>query len=126
MFVLKVPENTIDNNIHFLYKIMTKMYVNELLGLSRTEIRKEWDNCWEKITKLNPVKDVEELVELNKMFDKCVEAYYANDCGDYWVVNSASRVNGKYGTYKVMKDSGQGTPVSSSLYNYQGIHLEEN
>ena len=84
---------------------MKKIYVNELLGLSRTEIRKEWKNCWDKIQKLNPIKDWEELVELNKKFDKCVEAIYANDCGGYWVVNSASRVNGKYRTYKVMKES---------------------
>lgn len=80
-------------------------YVNELLGLSRTGIREEWDNCWEKIQKLNPIKDWEELVELNNRFDKCVEAYYAVDYGDYWVVNSASSVNGKHRTYKVMKES---------------------
>ena len=80
-------------------------YQNELLGLSRTEIRKEWENCWDKIQKLNPIRDYKELEDLNKKFDKCVEAIYANDCGDYWVVNSASRVNGKYRTYKVMKES---------------------
>lgn len=78
-------------------------YQNELLGLSRTELRKEWGNCWEKIQKLKPLKDWEELVGLNKKYDKCVKVNYANDCEDYWVVNSASRVNGKYGTYKVMK-----------------------
>lgn len=70
-----------------------------------TEIQKKWDNCWDKIQKLSPIKDWEVLVELNKKYDKCVKAIYANDCGDYWVVNSASRVNGKYGTYKVMKES---------------------
>ena len=80
-------------------------YQNDLLGQSRTELRKEWGNCWEKIQKLNPLKDWEELVELNKKYDKCVEAIDANDCRDYWVVNSASRVNGKYRTYKVMKES---------------------
>ena len=84
---------------------MTKLYVNELLGLSRTEIRKEWDKVWSEIQKLNPLEDTDKLVELNKKFGKCVEAIYANDCGDYWVVNSASRVNGKYRTYKVMKES---------------------
>ena len=84
---------------------MKKIYVNELLGLSRTEIRKEWENCWDKIQKLNPIKDWEELVKLNKRFDKCVEAYYAVDCGSYWEVKSASRVSGKYRTYKVMKVS---------------------
>ena len=101
-------------------------YHNELLGLSRTEIRKEWDTVWAEIQKLNPIRDTEKLVELNQKFDKCVEAIYANDCGDHWVVNTASRVNGKYRTYKVMKDSGLGTPVSSSLYKHQGIYLEEN
>ena len=82
-----------------------KEYQNELLGLSRTEIRKEWENCWDKIQKLNPIKDWEELVKLNKMFDKCVEAYYSVDCGDHWVVSKATDVKRKYGTYKVMKES---------------------
>lgn len=41
-------------------------YQNELLGLSRTEIRKEWDNVWTQIQKLNPLEDTEKLVELNK------------------------------------------------------------
>lgn len=80
-------------------------YQNELLGLSRTEIRKEWENCWDKIQKLNPINDWEELVKLNKKFDKCVEAYYAVDCGSYWVVSKAPDVKRKYGTYKVMKES---------------------
>ena len=80
-------------------------YQNELLGLSRTEIRKEWENCWDKIQKVNPIKDWEELVKLNKMFDKCVEAYYSVDCGDHWVVSKATDVKRKYGTYKVMKES---------------------
>ena len=80
-------------------------YQNELLGLSRTEIRKEWENCWDKIQKLNPIKDWVELVKLNKMFDKCVEAYYSVDCGDHWVVSKATDVKRKYGTYKVMKES---------------------
>ena len=81
-----------------------KEYQNELLGLSRTEIRKEWDNVWSEIQKLNPLEDTEKLVELNKRFNKCVEAYYAVDCGSYWKVNSASRVNGKYKTYWVKKE----------------------
>ena len=82
-----------------------KNYQNELLGLSRTEIRKEWDNVWSEIQKLNPLEDTEKLVELNRKFDKCVESYYSVDCGDYWVVNTASRVNGKHRTYKVKKIS---------------------
>ena len=84
---------------------MIKKYVNELLGLSRTEIRKEWEKCWDKIQKLNPIRDYQELEELNNRFDKCVEAYYSVDCGSYWEVKSASRVSGKYRTYKVMKVS---------------------
>ena len=82
-----------------------EIYQNELLGLSRTEIRKEWENCWDRIQKVNPIRDYKELKDLNKRFDKCVEAYYAVDCGSYWEVKSASRVSGKYRTYKVMKVS---------------------
>ena len=81
------------------------IYQNELLGLSRTEIRKEWENCWDRIQKLNPIRDYQELEDLNKRFDKCGEAYYSVDCGSYWEVKSASRVSGKYRTYKVMKVS---------------------
>ena len=84
---------------------MRQKYQNELLGLSRTEIQEVWESCWEEIQKLDPIKDTEKLVELNKRFDKCVESYYAVDCGDYWKVNSASRVNGKHRTFKVMKES---------------------
>ena len=80
-------------------------YVNELLGLSRTEIRKEWDKVWSEIQKLNPLVDTDKLVELNKRFDKCVEAYYAVDCGDHWVVSKATDVKRKYGTFKVQKVS---------------------
>ena len=104
---------------------MIKLYVNELLGLSRTEIRKEWENCWDKIQKLNPIRDYKELEDLNKRFDKCVEAYYAVDCGSYWVVSTASRVNGKHRTYKVKKGSCQGTPTRSSQYRSQGICLAQ-
>ena len=81
-----------------------KKYQNEFLGKSRTEIKNEWNSLWDEILRLDPVKDYQQLVELNKRFDKCVEAYYAVDCGDHWVVNSASRVKG-YSTYKVMKVS---------------------
>ena len=84
---------------------MIKKYVNELLGLSRTEIRKEWESCWDRIQKVNPIRDYKELEDLNKRFDKCVEAYYAVDCGSYWVVSKAPDVKRKYGTYKVMKES---------------------
>ena len=84
---------------------MIKKYVNEFLGLPRTEIRKEWDNCWDRLLKLNPIRDYQEVEELNKRFEKCVEAYYAVDCGDHWVVSKATDVKRKYGTYKVMKES---------------------
>ena len=84
---------------------MKTNYENELLGLPRTEIRKEWDNCWDRLLKLNPIRDYQEVEELNKRFEKCLEAYYSVDCGSYWEVKSASRVSGKYRTYKVMKVS---------------------
>lgn len=84
---------------------MTKIYVNELLGLSRTEIRKEWESCWDRIQKVNPIRDYKELEELNKRFEKCLEAYYSVDCGDHWVVSKATDVKRKYGTFKVMKVS---------------------
>ena len=80
-------------------------YQNELLGLSRTEIRKEWESCWDRIQKVNPIRDYKELEDLNKRFDKCVEAYYSVDCGDHWVVSKATDVKRKYGTFKVMKVS---------------------
>ena len=80
-------------------------YQNEFLGKSRTEIKNEWNNLWDEILRLNPMKDYQEYVELNKRFDMCVEAYYAVDCGDYWEVNSASKVNGKHLTYWVKKES---------------------
>ena len=82
---------------------MRKKYQNELLGLSRTELKKEWGNCWDIIQKLNPIRDYKELEELNKRFDKCVEAYYSVDCGDHWLVSKATDVKRKYGTFKVQK-----------------------
>lgn len=78
---------------------MRKNYQNELLGLSRTEIRKEWESLWDRIQKVNPIREYKELEELNKRFDKCVEAYYAVDCGDHWMVNVRKR------NIKVMKES---------------------
>ena len=80
-----------------------KKYQNELLGLSRTEIRKEWESLWDRIQKVNPIRDYKELEDLNKRFDKCVEAYYSVDCGDHWVVSKATDVKRKYGTFKVQK-----------------------
>lgn len=80
-----------------------KIYKNELLGLSKIEIKKEWDNVWSEIQKLNPLEDTEKLIELQDKFDKCVEAYYATDCGDYWEVRSARCINGKQKHYKVEK-----------------------
>ena len=82
---------------------MRKKYENELLGLSRTELKKEWENCWDRIQKVNPIRDYKELEDLNKRFDKCVEAYYSVDCGDHWVISKATDVKRKYGTFKVQK-----------------------
>lgn len=95
-------------------------YTNELLSQSKPEIIKVWNETWEKIQSLNPLKDITALVDLNQRFDKCVEAYYAVDCGDCWKVNSASRVNGKYKTYKVMK------PVSQRQGHIEpkGVYVE--
>ena len=105
MFKMSSNKNrSVKSLVLILNKLKMPNYQNEFLGLSRTEIQKEWDNVWTEIQKLDPIRDTEKLVELNKRFDKCVEAYYAVDCGDHWVVNSASRVKG-YSTYKVMKES---------------------
>lgn len=82
---------------------MRRKYENELLGQSKTELKKEWENLWDRIQKVNPIKDYKELEELNRMFDKCVEAYYSVDCGDHWVVSKATDVKRKYGTFKVQK-----------------------
>lgn len=82
---------------------MKEKYQNDLLGWSKEEIKKEWDNCWEKLVMLDTQRNYGEYEELNKRLDKCVEAYYAVDCGTYWKVNSASRVRGNYMTYKVGK-----------------------
>lgn len=75
-----------------------------MLGQSKPELKKEWENLWGKLLCLDPVRDYKELEELNKRFDKCVEAYYAIDYGDHWEVNRASRLKG-YTTYKVQKES---------------------
>ena len=82
-----------------------KKYQNELLGLSRTEIQNVWNNVWDEIPRLDPVKDYQQLVKLNRKFNQCVEAYYAVDCGSYWKVTRASRVNENNWTYKVKKES---------------------
>ena len=80
-------------------------YHNEFLGKSRVEIKNEWNNLWDEILRLDPVKDYQQLVKLNRKFNKCVEAYYAVDCGSYWKVTRASRVNENNWTYKVKKES---------------------
>ena len=51
----------------------------------------------------NKTRLKKELEDLNKRFDKCVEAYYSVDCGDHWVVSKATDVKRKYGTFKVQK-----------------------
>ncbi len=48
--------------------------------------------------------DRDELVELNKRFDNCVEAISAKDVGDYWIVQSASN----HRTYYVKKNLNEG------------------
>ena len=76
---------------------------NEFLGKSRTEIKNEWNSLWDEIPRLDPVKDYQQLVKLNRKFNKCVEAYYAVDCGRYWKVTRASRVNENNWTFWVLK-----------------------
>ncbi len=82
---------------------MKQKYVNEMLGQSKPELKEEWESLWNRLVSLDPVKDYQELVELNKRFDKCVESYYAIDCGDHWMVSKATDVTRKYGTFKVQK-----------------------
>ena len=84
---------------------MKQKYVNEMLGQSKPELKEEWESLWNRLVSLDPVKDYQELVELNKRFDKCVEAYYAVDCGDYWEVRSGTGVKKNNRTFKVMKES---------------------
>ena len=84
-----------------------RKYSNEMLNLPKVEIKKEWDNLWDKLFSLDPIRDANEIVEVKKRFDKCEEAYYAIDCGTYWNVKRASDlrkgINGT--TFKVMKES---------------------
>ena len=82
---------------------MRKQYQNEYLGQSKPDLKKEWDSLWDRTMALNPQKDYKELDDLNKRFDKCVEAYYAVDCGDHWVVSKGTDVKRKCGTFKVQK-----------------------
>lgn len=83
---------------------MKQSYQNDLLGWSKEEIKKEWDNCWGKLVMLDPQRNHREYDELNKRLDKCVEAYNAVDCGNYWSVLSASSITGRYKTtYTVEK-----------------------
>ena len=86
---------------------MKKNYQNDLLGQSKTEIKKIWDGLWDKMVSLDPIRDANEIVEVKNRFDKCEEAYYAIDCGDHWEVESASNLRkGMKGVpYKVMKES---------------------
>lgn len=84
---------------------MKENYENDLLGWSKEEIKKEWLSLWDKILSLDPQREASEIAEVNKRFDKCVEAYYAVDCGTYWEVKSASKVRGRYMTYTVEKES---------------------
>ncbi len=82
---------------------MKKIYENDLLGQPKPELKKEWENLWDRILTLDSQKDYQELEDLNKRFDKCVESYYAIDCGDHWDVTKASDVKRKKGTYKTFK-----------------------
>lgn len=78
-------------------------YANNLLGKSKEEILKEWKSVSEEISKVNVETEAENLAELNKRFNQCVEAYYAVDCGGYWLVKTASTINGMSKTIKLCK-----------------------
>lgn len=84
-----------------------RKYSTEMLKLPKEEIKREWDNLWDKLFSLDPIRDANEIEEVKKRFDKCEEAYYAIDCGDHWEVESASNLRkGMKGVpYKVMKES---------------------
>ena len=83
---------------------MKQKYQNELLGQSKPELKEEWESLWNRLVSLDPVKDYQELMELNKRFDKCVEAYSAVDCGDHWEVRSGTGLKKNNRTFKVMKE----------------------
>ena len=83
-----------------------KKYSNDFLGMDKRELKKVLDDVATQLDQLNPSDDAdfEKWVVANETFDKCVEAYYAEDCGDYWCVVSARHTGeGRCETYKVKK-----------------------
>lgn len=79
-----------------------KSYVNDLLGKSKYKIKKEWLSVATEIN--NAIKtEPEKLAELNDRYDKCVEAFYAVDCGEYWKVTKSTIFGGVVKTIKVSK-----------------------
>ncbi len=83
-----------------------KKYSNDFLGMDKEELKKVWDDVATQLGQLDPSDDkvLDQLVVANEMFDKVVEAYYAKDCGDHWLVVSARHTgDGRCKTYKVKK-----------------------
>ena len=83
-----------------------KKYSNDFLGMDKRELKKVWDDVTTQLGQLNPFDDAdfEKWVVASETFDKCVEAYYAEDCGDYWfVVDARHTGDGRCKTYKVKK-----------------------
>ncbi len=83
-----------------------KKYSNDFLGMDKRELKKVWDDVATQLGQLDPSDDAdfEKWVVAKETFDKCVEAYYAKDCGDHWLVVSARHTgDGSYKTYKVKK-----------------------
>ena len=55
-----------------------KYYQNEYLGQSKPELKKVWENLWDRILTLNPQKDYIILygIEVEKPIDTPVEALH--------------------------------------------------
>ena len=85
-----------------------KKYSNDFLGMDKRELKKVLDDVATQLGQLDPSDDkvLDQLVVANEMFDKVVEAYYAKDCGDHWLVVSARHTgDGRCKTYKVKKEA---------------------
>ena len=83
-----------------------KNYSNDFLGMDKRELKKVLDDVATQLGQLDPSDDkvLDQLAVTNEMFDKVIEAYYAEDCGDYWCVVSARHTGeGRCETYKVKK-----------------------
>ena len=83
-------------------KTETIIYQNVYLGMSDTEIKKIWDSLW---VKLFDAKTLEEMEEIRREMSKCEESFYAEDCGDFWWVETIPDERKRSKVYKVMKEN---------------------